>query len=186
MIEASDIHTGNLLLLDGTIYKVLSVSFSGTAKAEKQIKVTMKSIPEGKFQERVFSPHEKLDNISPDIRKAQYIYADDENVYFMDQETYEQFLMPKKIFGEKLKFMKDGDVFNIQFYNNNPLDVSFPQRIKVKVIQAPAPIKDKSTSVYKQVTLENGVQIDAPQFIKAGDIIEIDSEKFEYIDRVKE
>ncbi len=184
MIDASQLHAGNLILINSEVYKVLSVSLSGSAKAEKQIKVSMKSIPEGKFHQTVFHHHEKIENITPDIKKAQYEYSDDENIYFMDEATYEQFPMPKAVFGNKLFFLKEGETFNVYFYNNKPIDIFFPPRIRLKVIESPPSIADGS-NIYKRVRLENGMEIDAPQFIKEGDIIEVDTEAGHYIDRVQ-
>jgi elongation factor P len=183
--EASQIHVGNILLIDGELFKVLSASFSGTAKAEKQIKVSMKSIPEGKFRERVFHPDDKVDDITPEAKKAQYTYSDNENVYFMDEQAFEQFSLSKALFGERVVFLKEGQSFNIRFFNNNPIDIDFPPRVRLKVIQAP-PATRNGSGVYKKVRLENDIEVDAPQFIKEDDVVEIDSETMQYIDRVKE
>lgn len=185
MIDASQIHVGNILIINNELYKVLTASFSGTAKAEKQVKVTMKSITEGKFQEKVFRPDEKVEDISPEAKRAQYVYSDNENVYFMDEASFEQYPMPKNIFGKRLMFMKEGNRFTVRFYNDKPIDIDFPSRIKVKVAQAPPATRDGS-DVYKKVRLENDIEIDAPQFIKEGDILEIDPENVRYIDRAKE
>ncbi|OGW74873.1 MAG: hypothetical protein A2Z72_02430 [Omnitrophica bacterium RBG_13_46_9] len=184
MKEAAKIQVGNIILIHNELYKVLSASFSGTAKAEKQVKVSMKSIPEGKFQEKVFHPDEKVEDITPPHKKAQYTYSDNENIYFMDDETFEQFAMPRGIFGNRSLFLKEGDSFNVRFFNDAPVDIDFPSRIKLKVSQAPQAIHDGS-SVYKKVRLENGIEIDVPQFIKEGDLIEIDPETTQYIDRAK-
>ncbi|MFC1590403.1 hypothetical protein ACFL42_02780 [Candidatus Omnitrophota bacterium] len=173
--------------MSGELFKVLSVTFKGTAKTQKQAHVTMKSVPEGKFQEKVFHPDDKIDNVHLDTKKAQYSYADAENCYFMDETTFEQFSISRDSIGRKAIFLKEGDVFDVHFHNERPLDISFPARIKVKVIQAPPPVSNKDgSSVYKKVTLEHDIEIDAPQFIKEGDTVEIDPEKLEYIDRVKE
>jgi elongation factor P len=184
MLEASQIRVGTILFMDNELYKVFSVYQSGTAKAEKQVNVPMKSIPAGKFQEKVFHPHDKVENIEPERKKAQYMYVNDENVYFMDENTYEQFPISKSIFGKKLLFIKEGDSFNVLFHNNNPIDIDFPLRIRLKVIQAPPAIRDGS-SVYKKIRLEKDIEIEAPQFIKEGDIVEIDPETSRYINRVK-
>lgn len=184
MLEASQIRVGTILLMGSELYKALSVYKSGTAKAEKQLNVSMKSIPEGKFQEKVFSPHERITDIIPERKKAQYMYLEDENVYFMDENTYDEFTISKGIFGKKLFFIKEGDSFTILFHDNNPIDVEFPSRIKLKVIQAPPPIRDGS-SIYKRVRLENDTETEVPQFIEEGDVLEIDPETNRYIDRVK-
>src|SRR3989338_11079096 len=113
MKEALKIHVGDKILIDNDIYKVLSTSFSGSARAEKQVKVSMKSIPEGKFKEIVYHPDDKVEDISPDIKKAQYTYRDNENLYFMDEKTFEQFPIPKSSFGKKIVFLREGQTFNI-------------------------------------------------------------------------
>jgi elongation factor P len=186
MKEASRIQVGNILLISNELYKVLSFEFSGSAKAEKQFKVTMKSVPEGRFQERVFHPGEKVEDITPETKKAQYTYSDNENVYFMDEASFEQFAMPKSSFGEKILFLREGDVFNVWFFNDNPLDIHFPPRMRFKVASAPQAIHGSGSNVYKKIRLENDVEIDAPQFIKEGDMVEIDAETLKYIDRVQE
>jgi elongation factor P len=81
--------------------------------------------------------------------------------------------------------LKENDEIKIEFYEGKPVNVIFPQHVRLKAVQAPQGIRDGADSTYKEVELENGMKVLAPQFIKEGDILVIDVETGKYYDRVK-
>lgn len=186
MKRALDVKRGNLLLLDGKIYKVEEVDIKGSAKAHKTINLKMRSIIDGKFMEHAYQQDDKLDEADVVHKNALYSYKDGDNFCFLDEETYENYQVSHDIIGEKEVFLQENKRYVISVYENQPIDVIFPERIRLKVTTAPPGIKQHDSVTAKQVILENGMQVDAPQFIEEGDIVEIDSHTGRYIDRVHE
>jgi len=184
--EAIDVRVGNLLLIDGTIYKVEEVEAKGSAKAHKTINIKMRSLLDGKYMEHTYHQEDKLEDADVIHQKALYSYKDGDSFYFLHEETYENYEVNKALIGEKESFLRENEKYTLSLYKNKPIEVIFPERIRLKVASAPPGIKQHDSTTAKEVTLENGMVIDAPQFIEEGDIVEIDSHTGKYIDRVQE
>ncbi|MFQ5952670.1 MAG: elongation factor P [Candidatus Omnitrophota bacterium] len=186
MKEAIDVKVGNLLLIDGKIYKVESVDVKGSAKAHKTVNLKMRDILEGKYMEHTYHQEDKFEEADVIQKKALYSYKEGDNFCFLDEETYENYQVSKNMVGEKEVFLKENEKYNILVYENRAIDVVFPERIRLKVTSSPPGIKQQDSTTAKKITLENGMQVDAPQFIEEGDIVEVDSNTGKYIDRVQE
>ncbi len=185
MIKALDARKGNIFMIDGQICKTLDVSFKGAARAQKLVHLSFKTIPEGKFIDRTYQPDDKLEGIEPHRKKVKFMYRDESSCNFMDMETFEQFTIGLDALGKRQGLLKEDDEIMVSFFNDKPLDVEFPPFMRLKVTQAPPAIKQVDM-VYKRVKLENGMEIDVPQFIKEGAAIELETETMKYVDRVKE
>ncbi|MGB2599610.1 MAG: elongation factor P [Candidatus Omnitrophota bacterium] len=186
MKQSIDVKVGNLLLIDGKIYKVEEVEVKGSAKAHKTVNLKMRDILEGKYMEHTYQQEDKLEEADVVNKKALYSYRNGENFFFLDEETYENYQVNKNIIGGKDIFLKENEKYTISIHENTPIDVIFPPRIRLKVTTSPPGIKQHDSVTSKQITLENGMQIDAPQFIEEGDIVEVDSSTGKYIDRIQE
>jgi elongation factor P len=186
MKQAIDIKVGNLLLIDGKIYKVDSIDTKGSAKAHKTVNIKMRDILGGKYMEHTYAQEDKLEEADVVNKKVLYSYKDGEDFVFIDEETYENYAVNKNIIGEKEAFLKENEKYTISIYENRPIDITFPGRIRLKVTTSPPGIKQQDSVTSKKVILENGMQIDAPQFIKEGDVVEVDSNTEKYIDRIQE
>jgi len=186
MKQAVEIRAGNLLLIGGSIYKVLEVDVKGSAKAHKTINIKMRGILDGKFIEHTYHQDDKLEEANVVHKKAEYSYMESDFFHFLDEDTYEDYGVSKDLIGEKAVFLKENEKYTIAIYESRPIDVIFPERVRLKVTSSPPGIKQHESTTPKLITLENGMKIDAPQFIAEGDIVEIDPETGKYIDRVKE
>ena len=185
MKQAIDVRAGNLLLIDGKIYKVEDVEVKGAAKVHKTVNIKMRDILEGKYMEHTYHQEDKLEEADVSHKKAVYSYRDGDNFVFLDVETFEQYSVNKNIVGDKDRFLKEEEKYTVEVYEGKPIDVVFPERVRFKVTTAPPGIKQHDSVTAKQITLENGIEIDAPQFIEEGDIVEVDSRTGKYIDRIQ-
>ncbi len=186
MKEAIDVRAGNLLLIDGTIYRVEEVEAKGSAKAHKTVNIKMRSLLDGKYMEHTYHQEDKFKDVDVTHQKALYSYKDGDSFYFLHEETYENYEVNKALIGKKESFLKENEKYTLSLYENTPIEVIFSERIRLKVASAPPGIKQHDSMTAKQITLENGMVIDAPQFIEEGDIVEIDPRAGKYIDRVQE
>ena len=99
----------------------------------------------------------------------------------MDPESFEQYELMKDMVGDMQDFMRDGDEMEIQFYNGTPINLQLPKNIWLAVTYTETAVKgDTTSSVMKDATLETGVVIKVPAFIKEGDIVSVDTETYEY------
>jgi elongation factor P len=102
----------------------------------------------------------------------------------MDSEDYDQFILPKDVLGEATNYLVEGTEVTILNFNGIPINLEIPIKVKLKVIEAPPGIKgDTVSSGGKLVTLETGLKIGAPLFVKEGDTLIINTERGEYVSR---
>jgi elongation factor P len=144
----------------------------------------MKNLISGSVLERTFQGNDKAEEAMTEKRKANYLYKDDTNAYFMDNESYEQFDLPVEQIGEKIKFLKDGTDVDTLYFEGRPVSVDLPIKMKFKVVSAPPGVRGNSAgSVTKQVELETGAMVAAPLFIEEGETIVINTDTGEYVER---
>lgn len=186
MKQAVDVRVGNLLLIDGRIYKVEEVEIKGSAKVHKTVNLKMRDILEDKYMEHTYQQEDKLEEADVKNHKALYSYTDGNSYFFIDEETYENYEVSTDIIGEKAVFLKENEKYQVSIYEGRPIDVIFPERIRLKVTTAPPGLHGQDVTTYKQVTLENDMEIDTPQFIEEGDVVEVDTETGKYIDRIQD
>lgn len=185
MKEAIDVRTGNLLLIDGKIFKVDHVEVKGAAKVHKTVFIKMHDIIDGKDHEQSYQQEDKFEEADVTQKKAAYSYSDGDSFFFLDEDTYETYELNSRILGKKKIYLKENEKYKIDIYEDRPIDIIFPERIRFKVTTSPPGIKQHDSVTAKQIQLENGMEVDAPQFIEEGDIVEVDTETGKYIDRIQ-
>lgn len=187
MKRAVEVKAGNLLLIDGKIYKVNEVEAKGSAKVHKTVSIKMHGVLDGKHAEHTYHQDDKIEEADVTHQKAIYSYKDGENFYFIDQATFENYAVPKEMVGKKENFLKENEVYTVALFESNPISLVFPERIKMKISSAPPGLKGQhDVTTFKEATLENGMKIEVPQFIETDALIEVDPETGKYIDRVHE
>lgn len=180
----NSIHVGMTLLYCGEPYQVLIANFSRQQQRKPVMQTKMKSLISGKVLEINFKPGDTLEEADLEKRKADYLYRDDRGVYFMDTKTYDQFSLDKELLGDRAFLLKEGTSIDIVTFEEKPISVSFPPKMDLKVTNSPPGIKgDSASNVTKQVTLETGLTVQAPLFIKEGDMIRINTDTLSYVER---
>jgi elongation factor P len=140
----------------------------------------------GALLPKTFKGQEKIEPAEVTTRKVQYSYNDADKFYFMDPETFDQYELSADMVGDAKDFMRDGDEMDIQFYNGTPINLSLPKNLWLEVTYTENAVKgDTSTSVMKDATLETGVVIKVPAFVKVGDVVSVDTETYAYRERRK-
>ncbi|MFA5388790.1 MAG: elongation factor P [Candidatus Omnitrophota bacterium] len=185
MISGMDVHEGMLLSIDKRIYKVISAELRGSAQAHKIMHAGLKSVPEGNYIEKKYGPGEKVEQIIPDRFDMEYLYNDGNGYYFMNNQSFEQFTVPKNIVGNAGLYLKEKSIIQVEFYNGQPINIIFPKTVELKVISAPPGIHDGTDTTLKEVTLENNQRVLGPQFLKEGDMVRVDVESGKYMERIK-
>ncbi len=150
------------------------------------VNVRVKNLITGALIPKTFKGQEKIEPAEVTTKKVQYLYKDEDKFYFMDPSTFEQYELSNDLVGDSKDFMKDGDEMEIQFYNGSAINLTLPKNLWLEVTYTENAVKgDTSTSVMKDATLETGVVVKVPAFIKTGDVISVDTETYAYRERQK-
>ncbi|MCP4051232.1 MAG: elongation factor P [bacterium] len=188
IINATQIREGMILNIDNELYRVTWKMHRTPGKGTACMQTKLKNIISGKNLEQRFLSNERVEKADLETRSMQYLYQESSDLVFMDNETYEQIHISCELTGEGLvKYLEEGTSYDITLYEDQPVGVDTPKTINIKVTYAPPEIKKATaTNTMRAVTLENDLEVLAPGFIKDGDIIKINTETNEYIERVKE
>tara|TARA_A100001011_G_scaffold398204_1_gene501768 strand:+ start:71 stop:631 length:561 start_codon:yes stop_codon:yes gene_type:complete len=184
-INAGEIRVGMLLEHKNDLWQVLKTQHVKPGKGGAFAQVEMKSVGRNtKLNER-FRSSESVEKASLEEVDFNYLYADENNYFFIDPKTFEQTQIKKSIVGEKGKFLTENLLVSISFYNDDPISIELPNQVKCKIATTDAALKGQTvSSSYKPAILENGVKIQVPPFVEADDEIILDSRTFDYIKKI--
>ena len=184
MYGPTDLKKNVLITLDGQPYKVIEYSQKVMGRGGSIVNVRVKNLITGALIPKTFKGQEKIEPAEVTTKKVQYLYKDEDKFYFMDPSTFEQYELSNDLVGDSKDFMKDGDEMEIQFYNGSAINLTLPKNLWLEVTYTENAVKgDTSTSVMKDATLETGVVVKVPAFIKTGDVISVDTETYAYRER---
>lgn len=183
MLDATNIRVGNVIAIEGHNCKVLHQEIKGTGKFGKTVHMKLRDIESGHISEKSLRAEEKVEEVYVHKVKMQYSYKEGDDFIFMNMETYEQFPVNGERIGKQSIFLKENSEIDVEFLENKVIGIDFPKTMELVVSNAPPATKGANDSTYKEVELENGIKTLVPQFIKEGDLIKIDTETFEYLER---
>lgn len=187
MVTTSQFKKGLTFELEGAIYSVIWFQHQISGPHAGAItRAKLRNVRTGNVTERTFKPADKFDEIELERRKNQFLYADGENFYFMDKETFEQMSIPKVQLGRGGLFIKEDMEVDALYYKGEMLGVELPPMVELKIIRTSPPIKSDSGNVMKTAVLENEAEILVPQFLSQGEVVRVDTNSGEYIERVHE
>jgi len=186
MFGPTDLKKNTLITLDGQPYKVIEYAQKVMGRGGSIVNVKLKSLVSGAVIPKTFKGQERIEPAEVTNRRVQYLYYDEERFFLMDPESFEQFELGRDLVGQAKDFMKEGDEVEVQFYNGVPINVVLAKNVWLAVTYTEAAVKgDTSSSIVKDATLETGVVVKVPAFIKNGDVISIDTETYAYRERRK-
>ena len=179
----NSIRVGINILVNEEPYQVLEASFMRTAQRKPVMRTKLKNLLNGKIIEQSFKPGDKVEEADMSKTKASFLYMDD-RCHFINQETFEQFDFPKDKLGDGVKFLKEGIEVSILNFNNEPVDIELPKKVTLKVTDSPPGVKgDTAGNASKQATLETGLVVNVPLFIKTGEEIVVNTDTGDYVGR---
>lgn len=183
-ISTSDFQKGIFIEFKGEPHQITEFQFVNPGKGSAFVRTKLKSLNSGRVQEFTYKSGDTVDEVPIHVREMQYLYKTDNIFFLMDQTSYEQTTVSKDIIGDFHKFMKTGEIYQILIHENQAVGMRYPKKVRMKVISADDGAKGNTVSGAKKlVTIETGVEIAVPIFIKEGDIISIDPSSGEYLER---
>jgi len=149
------------------------------------LKVKAKNLITGNMLDDSFHGAEKIEEADVSSKKVNFLYKDETNAYFMNNDTFEQFELPLENMGGKDLFLKDGTDVKMVYFEDRPINLELPIKMDFKVVSAPPAVKGNSVgNITKQVEIETGAKVAVPIFIDQGDVIKINTDTGEYVERV--
>ncbi len=184
-INASEIRVGMLLEYKNDLWQVLKTQHVKPGKGGAFAQVEMKSVNKNtKLNER-FRSSETVEKASLEETTFNYLYNDEDNLFFMDPKTFEQIEIKKELVGDKGKLLSENLEVSVSFYNENPISVELPNQVTCKIDTTDAALKGQTvSSSYKPAKLDNGLNIQVPPFIESGDDVVIDTRTLEYVKKI--
>jgi elongation factor P len=185
-LSITNLKKGTLFQWEGEPFRVVEYNQKVMGRGGSIVNVRIKSLLDGKVLEKTFKGNEQLDTADVTNQAVQYLYNDGSTYYFMNEDSFEQFEIPSDLVGDSAGYVKEGDKVQLQFFSDRPINVELPKNVPLKVTYTENAVKgDTSSSINKNATLETGITIKVPAFIKQDDIISVDTATGAYRERVK-
>lgn len=185
MFNFNEIKLGFVVKFNNEPYIVIFAQHLKKGRSGAILKTKLKNLINGSVLEHSLKGSDKMEEADLEKTKASFLYGEGSDYFFMDEGDFEQFSIDKNILGDKVKFLKEGIIVNVLNFEKKPVSVELPVKIELKVTSAPPGIKgDTAQGGTKAITVETGATINAPLFINNDDVIRVNTETGEYVERV--
>lgn len=186
MLAASELKTGTVIKLDNELFSATSVDYhEGSGQFATMVFVKLRGLTTHHVKELRLHPNDKFEDVVLERQEMEYLYKDDTGFWFMNPDTFEQIGLPREAIGDYEKFLQPNMRIPVELYEGSPVNIVFPEAVELTVVSAPPGLREHETSTYKPVILENGMEVLAPQFIKDGDMIKVETATAKYLERVR-
>lgn len=185
MLSLSDLKLGNIISVNDEPYQIVASQHIKVARGGAVVKTKLKNLITGSTLEKTFSGADSIEEADIARRKANFLYKQGENFAFMDNEDFEQFEFSEDVVGDREKYLKEGQEVDVLTFNAKPVAIDLPTKVTLTVDSAPEGVKGNSAgAATKAITLETGLEIRTPMFIKSGDQVVVNTETGEYVERI--
>jgi elongation factor P len=182
-ISGVEIRPGNIIEYEGGIWRAVKIQHTQPGKGGAYMQV--KNLRDGRKNNVRFRSAETVERIRLDQKDFQYLYAEGDNLVFMDKDTYEQVTLPTDLLGDAAAFLQDGMDVVMEMHEEEALSVALPDTIEATIVEADAVVKGQTaSSSYKPAILDNGVRVMVPPHISSGTRIVVDVYEREYVRKV--
>lgn len=186
MYQPTDLKKGTVCQIDGKPYRVIEYGQKVMGRGGSIVNVKLKNLIDGSVIPKTFKGQDKIERAEVTNKTVQYLYSDGADFHFMDPESFEQFQLGADIVDTASQYLKEGDELSLQFFGDRVINVELPKNLYLEVTYAEDVVKgDTTSSVLKDATLETGLVVKVPAFIKVGDIVSVDTTTGEYRERKK-
>jgi elongation factor P len=185
--NTSDFRKGIKVQLDGDPFLMIECNFVKPGKGQALYRTRLKHLIKGTVLERTYKSGDSLEAADIHDAEMQFLYRDGENFVFMDPETFDQPALTAEQVGDEAKWLKDGTMCTVTFWNDRPIAMSAPAHMVLRVEYAePGARGNTATNVTKTAKVETGAEVQVPIFIETGELIKVDTRTGTYIERVRE
>ena len=184
-ISTNDFKNGMTLDLPEGLFQVVEFQHVKPGKGGAFVRTKLRNVRAGTVVERTFRADEKVEQAVVDKREMQYLYADGDDMVFMDTTSYDQLQVPPKSLGDAAGFLLEGNNAVLQMYKDEIVGVDLPAAVEMEVTYTEPGLQgDRSSAGRKPATVQTGLTVQVPLFVNTGDRIKVDTRSGDYITRV--
>ncbi len=185
--QPTDLKKGVVIQIDGKPFKVIDYSQKVMGRGGSIVNVKIKNLIDGSVLPKTFKGQDKIEPADVSNQTVQYLYNDGATYFFMDPTSFEQFELSTDLIDDAKGYLKEGNELNLQVFDGRIINVDLPKNVFLEVTYTEDVVKgDTTSSVLKDATLETGITMKVPAFIKVGDIVSVDTESGAYRERKKD
>ena len=185
--NTSDFRKGLKVQMDGDPYLMIECNFVKPGKGQALYKCKLRNLVRNTVLDRTYKSGDSIEAADVEEIEAQYLYRQADTFVFMDTTTYEQYELSAEQVDDGWKYLKEGTVCSMLLFNNNPIGITPPNHVVLKVEYCePGAKGNTASSVTKPVKVETGADFECPGFVEMGDLIKVDTRTGQYVERVKE
>lgn len=185
-LKAIQLRKGMIIIFNDDRYVLTNVMHITPGKGQAAVQTKMKNIRTGANAEKRFRSDENVEKADLQTRNMEFLYQDGSDYIFMDKETFDQFPLNADLIGDNALYMLPNTSVDVSFHENEAIGIELPLTVELKVVDTDPNLKTATvTSSYKPATLETGLKVQVPQFIKEGETLRIDTRDGKYLERAK-
>ena len=185
MISTGDLKKGVIIEMDNELYSVLDYQHQKIGRGSAQVRMKRRNIRTGSISDTTVQAGTKFPRVRLEQRTMQYLYLEDGNYYFMDQESYDQIGLSAAQLGDTVNYLKDGMVITVSFYETEPVDVEPPINVELQIVETDPGFRgDTASGGTKPAKTETGLVVQVPLFVNQGETIRVDTRTGAYLERV--
>ena len=186
MLSIAQTKVGMFITVAGNPYRVMAAAHTKMGRGGGILKAKIKNLLSGAIIEQTFKDSDRIEEANLSHREAQFLYRESDRYYFMNPENFDQFDLNRETIGLAADLLKDGQTVDILFFEDRPITVNLPPKVELAITYTePAVAGNTVSNVMKNATLETGAIVKVPLFVKNGDVVRINTETGEYVERVR-
>ena len=184
--STNEFKSGLKITMDGDPYSIVENEMVKPGKGQAFNRVKVRNLKTGRVIERTFKSGDTVESADVVEAEMQYLYSDGEFWHFMVPDTFEQYTAGKAAMGDSAKWLKDGTSCTVMLWNNEPLNVTAPSHVELKIVESDPGVRgDTATGGGKPAKLETGAVVRVPLFINEGETVRVDTRTGDYLSRGK-
>jgi len=184
MASPTEIRKGRVLNYQNAPHLVLDMQHRTQGRQAGFVQVTMRNLNSGVSTNAKFRSTDSVEFCHTENQKLEYSYLDDQGYHFMDTETFEDHILPPEVCDDAKMYLVENHPYEILFVDGAPVSVNLPANVEMTVTESPEGVKgDTASNVQKPATMETGLVVQVPLFIKPGEVIKIKTEDGSYLGR---
>ncbi len=185
IVDTGGLRKGLTIDLDNQLMRVLDYQHIKQGRGSAFVRLSLRNLRTGSTTERTFQAGSKFNVARLERQTIQFLYAEGDDYYFMDTESYEQFPLLKEVLGDAVNYLRENETIDLLTYQDKPIDVEVPVNATLRIERTDPGLRgDTASGGTKPATLETGLVVNVPLFLNEGDLIRVDTRTGQYLERV--
>lgn len=185
MAAISEFRRGMAIRYNNDVWVITEFQHVTPGNWRAMVRTKLKNLKTGRVIENTFRMTDVIEEVRLETKDMQFLYRADNNLYFMDTETFDQTFISEELMGEQIKFLKEGESVMVSFLEGTAITAELPIAVNFKIIEAEPGVRgDSTTNLMKNAVIETGAKVQVPLFINEGDIIKVDVRTGKYLERI--